>query len=322
MRIAVVRALPGLGDLLCAVPALRALRAAHRDAHVAHIGLEAGRLLTDRFPDYVDELLPFPGFPGLPELPLDPRATTAFLQRAQAQPFDLALQLHGSGVASNAFTLLLGARRTAGAHPRHQPSPGPDFVEDDERAPEPRRLLRVLEHIGIPARGEHLEFPVSAGDEEQAASHGVRPKTYACIHAGASVPERRWPAADFARVADGLADHGLRIVLTGTDAERPITQAVGDHATADVLDLAGRTSLGATAALLRDSAITITNDTGTSHLAAAVGARSVILAFSDPERWAPLDRELHHSLFPAPQITPRQVLERAQSLLHESAAID
>jgi ADP-heptose:LPS heptosyltransferase len=54
-----------------------------------------------------------------------------------------------------------------------------------------------------------------------------------------------------------------------------------------VTDLAGATGLAGAAALLRDAALLVGNDTGTAHLAAAVGGRSVTLFLpGDPVRWA------------------------------------
>src|SRR5919205_1235222 len=68
-RIAILRARTGLGDLLCSVPALRALRARLPNAHIALITFAEMAPVVERQRSYVDELLPFPGWPGIPERP-------------------------------------------------------------------------------------------------------------------------------------------------------------------------------------------------------------------------------------------------------------
>ena len=70
-RIAVVRALPGLGDLLCAVPALRAVRARWPAAHVTLVGLPAAAWFVSRYAALVDDLLVAAGVAGLPEIEPD-----------------------------------------------------------------------------------------------------------------------------------------------------------------------------------------------------------------------------------------------------------
>jgi ADP-heptose:LPS heptosyltransferase len=55
-----------------------------------------------------------------------------------------------------------------------------------------------------------------------------------------------------------------------------------------VLDLVGRSSLGVTAAVVRRAVLVVTNDTGMSHLVAAVGTPSVIVfSVTNPRRWKP-----------------------------------
>ncbi len=99
-----VRALKGLGDMLCAVPALRALRRARSAAHVALLGVEAARPVVDRFPHYIDELITLPAYPGIPECAGDVRALPEFFRAMHRRRFDLALQMHGSGTVSNPLT--------------------------------------------------------------------------------------------------------------------------------------------------------------------------------------------------------------------------
>src|SRR3954470_8949327 len=89
LRIAVVRALH-LGDMLCAVPALRSVRARFPNAHVTLIGLPWARELVARLSRFVDDFAEFPGFPGIPERDVDPSRTVQFLTEAQRHPFDLA----------------------------------------------------------------------------------------------------------------------------------------------------------------------------------------------------------------------------------------
>ena len=66
-RIAVVRMLPGVGDLLCAVPALRAVRRAEPTAEVTFIGLPGSHWFAARFSAYIDRWAPCSSCPGLPE---------------------------------------------------------------------------------------------------------------------------------------------------------------------------------------------------------------------------------------------------------------
>src|SRR5581483_3678191 len=151
-----------------------------------------------------------------------------FLAEMQAGRFDLAVQLHGSGRFVNELVALFGARHTAGFYRPGDHVPDPAlFLPWPERGKEVSRLLALTEFLGFPARGEHLEFPLH--DADRAAARrlvGPQPGGYACVHPGASVPERRWPAGRFAAVADALAGEGLGIVLTGTAAEEGLTRTV------------------------------------------------------------------------------------------------
>lgn len=294
-----MRALAGLGDMLCCVPALRALRTALPEAHITLLGLSEAASFVKRFGGYLDALLEFPGFPGIPEREFHPAALPAFLTEVQARCYDLALQMHGSGVASTPFTQLLGAKITAGFCPLESCPDPQRFMPVPEREPEVRRWLRLLAFLGVPSQGEALEFPLQAQDWRELEQTGVDvlSRRYVCVHPGASEPSRRWPPEAFAAVAEAIYARGFDIALTGSAEEAPLTRAVADAMCVPALDLAGRTTLGALAALLTSSRLLVCNDTGVSHLAAALGVPSVVVfTRSDPERWAPLDKDLHRAL--------------------------
>ncbi len=299
-RVAVLRALQ-LGDLLCAVPALRALRAGLPEARITLVALAWARELVDRFDAYLDDFLELPGFPGLPEQPPDLHALPAMVADAHARDFDLVLQLHGSGEITNPLAVLLGGRRTAGFYRPGAYCPDPEtFVPYPDDEPEPLRLLRLIEALGLPPAGDELEFPVRESDRRELLAlpdlRRVGEGPYAVVHAGAR-SARPWRVEGFAAVADGLAPRGLSVVLTGSEAERGLTAAVASAMRAPAVDLAGRTSLGSLAALLEGAGLVVCNDTGVSHLAAALRVPSVVVfTTSDARRWAPLDVHRHRAV--------------------------
>ncbi|MGE3267542.1 MAG: glycosyltransferase family 9 protein [Chloroflexota bacterium] len=318
-RIAILRALK-LGDLLCTVPALRALRAAHPFAEIRLIGLPWAAEFVRRFDRYLDGLFVLPGFPGFPEQPFDARAFTRFLDDVHQWTPDRVLQMHGSGDLSNPLSMLLGGEATAGYFLPGSYCPDPArFIPYPDALPEVERHLRLLEHLGITRHGSYKELPVY--DTDRRALAEVVPdraldRPYIVVHPGASVPERRWPPERFAAVADELARMGLGIVLTGSDAEASVTAAVRQELVTPALDLTARTTLGSLAALLEGANLVISNDTGVMHVAESVGTSLVAVSF-DPEawRWAPEDTGRFRMLPGGVTVRTRDVLDVARALL-------
>lgn len=294
-RIVVFRALK-LGDLLCSVPAFRALRQAFPDAHIALLSLPWAAEFVPLFPTYFDEFIAFPGWPGLPEQPVDPGRTVAFLADMQTRRWDVAFQMQGSGTFVNAMLCLFGARAVAGFFPAQRPDlrlgePALWLTYPHEH--EVKRHVRLMTHLGLPDAGYDLEFPQPSEPAALPALLQTLDRPYVCLHAG-GISGRRWPEDRFAAVADKLAECGFVIVLTGSDAEKPITQTVRQQMHHPAIDLAGQTDLLTLAAVLRGAGGLISNDTGVSHLAAACHVPSVVVFTSaDPAEWAPLNRQRH-----------------------------
>jgi len=300
-RIAVFRALQ-LGDLLCAVPALRALRRAHPQAHITLIGLPSAEAFAHRFRHYIDDWIDFPGSAALPEQEPGAGRLPAFFAEARARRFDLALQLHGSGAHTNGIVRLLGAKRTCGFRPG-----GSEAIDDDdflswpEDGSEIERLLRLVDHLGIERQGRSLEFPI--GEDERrnwqrlAQRHSLDPQRLVLVHPGARFASRRWPVARFAELSDRLASRGWQIAITGCADEADLAASMRRAMRMPAADLSGATGLGELGAAIEACRLLVCNDTGVSHVAAGVGARSVVVASgSEIRRWRPLDRSLHPML--------------------------
>jgi ADP-heptose:LPS heptosyltransferase len=323
--VVVFRALQ-LGDMLCAVPALRALRGALPSARITLVGLPWAQQIADRFASYIDEFIAFPGHPLLPEQPVRQEAVARFYTRLCSRDFGLAIQLHGNGEVSNDIVSGFGALAMAGfcrgpamTHDRMVLMPYP------EAGAEPERLLRLMAHIGAPSAGSHLEFPLSRADEDALLATDLRARLaggdYFCIHPGARTRDTCWRPSHFAEVGDQLAaEFGLRPVLTGSSQEADLTAEVAAHMRHAPVDAAGSWPIGAMALLMRDARLLLCNDTGVSHIAAGLRVKSVVVfSNADIARWAPLDRHAHRCIWDPGGERVGAVLQQARALLAGTA---
>lgn len=298
-KIAVFRALQ-LGDMLCAIPAVRALRAAYPNAEIVLLGLPWAKSLTQRFSNYFDRFIHFPGYPGLPEQPLHPRAFTAFLDLVQQEEFDLAIQLQGNGSVINPMVELFGAKHTAGYSKEGHYAPDNGlFMPYPEVGHEIDRHLSLMEFLGIESQGTDLEFPTNEEDQRslEELQLNLQPQRYVCIHPGSRGAWRQWPVNYFAALADYCIEQGFQAVLTGTKEEAEIIDDVIKHMRHNPVNTAGKTAMGAVALLIKNAAMLISNCTGVSHIAAAYKTPSVVISMDgEPERWGPLDKRVHRTI--------------------------
>jgi ADP-heptose:LPS heptosyltransferase len=281
--IAIIRPRTGLGDLLCTVPALRALRQRLPRAHIALVTYAEMSDVVERMSPWIDELIGFPGYPGIPERPPLRAQIAPFFEAVRARRFDLALQMYGANRAAVEVSARFGARRTGGFIAPGELAPdAATWIPYPQYEHEIRRHLLLMRHLGAGSNDAALTFPMRPGDAADAAT-----PPYAVIHPGATSPSRRWPPERFAAVADALVARGLRVAVIGTDDERATAGSVVAAMRAPCLDLCGRTDLGGLAALLQGAALLVGNDSGPAHVAAALGTPSVTVFLSgDPARWA------------------------------------
>jgi ADP-heptose:LPS heptosyltransferase len=306
IRRALVARLDNAGDVLLAGPAVRAVAASPRVDEVWMLVSRQGEAAAALLPG-VDRVLTW-DCPWITSPPpdatreqlarldglLDEAAAGASLDVAvlltsfHQSPLPLALQLRLAGVPR-----IVGASVDyAGALLDVRLRPGEDLDED---LPEPERALAIAAAGGfVPLPGDDGRLAVRIGAEDRASAQAVAPEApYVVLHPGATASSRRWPAERYRETVRLLAARGIRPVVTGGAGERELTAAV---AGGEGLDLAGRTGLGALAALIEGAEAVVTGNTGPAHLAAAVGT-PVVSLFSPvvpAVRWAPyrVDHEL------------------------------
>lgn len=270
-----------LGDLLGAVPSVRALRAAAGGAPVTLLGHpERGRLLqragvVDAVHDtHAAALLPL--FAGAE--PTD--ETRAFCERfgrcvAWVRDPEGALEAHvrACGVADVVVAEPLGepGRR---AHAEH--------------------LAAALEPFGLTAEipGPPLEVDpadLDAGAEWLRERLGNDGTPVLVIHPGSGSPDKNWPVESFREVGRAVrrtGDARVVVLLGPAECEGP----VGEHPWDDHADAVGRSlPLPVLAGVARACTAWLGNDAGTTHLAAMLGVPTVGVFgdASDPIVWAP-----------------------------------
>lgn len=275
MRVVALRAL-GLGDLLTAVPALRAL-GDHRPDHDLVLATTPAMVALGRLLPGVDDVVAVSELEPLP----------ATLARPE-----VAVNLHGNGPQSHRLLdRLAPGRLIAFDRPDVPEVTGPAW-DDDEH--EVDRWCRMLATFGIPADPTLLDVPVPPGPVPAPA------KGATVVHPGAKAASRQWPWRRFAAVARHEHDAGRPVVVTGKAEERALAHRVAAEAgvPADAV-LAGRTDVVELLQVVAAARRVVCGDTGVAHLATAAGTPSVVLfGPTPPAHWGPpRDRAQHRVLW-------------------------
>ena len=121
----------------------------------------------------------------------------------------------------------------------------------------------------------------------RAAALGETGTPFAVIHPAAAFDTKQWATERFARVADSLAARGLAIVAITASTEASVADKLKQHATSPIAAFTDL-SLPEVTALLSKSRLFVGNDSGIAHMAAAVGAPSVVIfGSSNTTHWRP-----------------------------------
>jgi heptosyltransferase-1 len=348
-RILIVR-LSAMGDVLHAMPAVTALRAAHPDAHIAwavepawapllsaKIGAERGE--TQPLVDAL-HLVSFRKWARSPLSPTTVREVRAARRELADARYDIAVDMQGSLRSAWAMRWTHARRRIGENKPRETLA---RFLFSERVA---HRGVHVIEQdIELAAAIfpdektlEYLppEFPRdAAADAWAAAQLAAHPAArHAVLLPGAGWGSKRWPPERYGEIAAALAQRGFHAFVNVGPGEEKLGEAAV-AASAHSASLLPAT-LAQLIAILRRSTFAIGGDTGPLHLASAMQVPAVgIYGPTDPARNGPYhsphrvlrhpESRRDHGRHDAPEaglltITPTEVMGAVDDLLGEAGA--
>ncbi len=302
-RVLLVR-LDNLGDVLVTTPAIHAVKQSLPQAALtllaSPIGAQAGRLNPD-----IDDVIVYqaPWMDPWERLPQDTGREQQIIAVLRERRFDAAIiftSFRQSSLPSAYLCYLadiplrLAASidgpgsllTTRHKHPEH-------MMHEVERG------LDLVGAIGLGTVERDLVLRIPDDARSTAAdllhAYGIdNAHPLVVLHPGCTMPARTYPAAMFAEVADLLVERlDATVVLTGASDETKLVEEVRramrpEHASR-ALPLAGVLPFPAFGALIERADLTITNNTGPMHIAAAVKTPVVALfaLTNPPEQWGP-----------------------------------
>ncbi len=301
-RILVVR-VDLLGDTVLSTPAVRALRRGYPDATIDMLVQNSTAGVLEGDPDINRVIAYNPHIWRRPNAWLRPGGwaeALRLLHTLRVPRYDLAISV--SGDIGSIITRLTGARRTvgyAGEAYRHfltDPVPGRRYKRHQH---EVRYVLRLAEAAGGIVEEGDAQPRLHPNRETCAAMRSLLQEARAergatgpivAVHAGARNGQaKRWPLGHFAALSEMLVEQlGALVVLTGAPNEAPLAQAIERSASVPLLNLVGATTLPGLVALLAESDILVTGDSGPMHIACAVDTPVVVLhGPTDPDLSGP-----------------------------------
>jgi ADP-heptose:LPS heptosyltransferase len=278
----------GIGDMICALPLLRRIRAGFPRARLDVLASERNACILENLP-IVDRVLVYRRGQGL-------RRNHYFNLPRVARPiraegYDVVVAITGG------FSKLIAVITYATGVPRRVgfiPAAGHalDFCfnlavpQPSVREHQIERCLRLAEPLGLSGGEIDVSFALRAEHESFAAqtiaAQGLRKHEYVLYNASSSRPESSWTPSAIARTAAELKRRrGLRLLPCGIAQDRAALEEIG-------LPYVVTPTVQHFAALVRDSLFLMCSDGGAMHVAASMKTPAFVLfASADPETWRP-----------------------------------
>lgn len=156
--------------------------------------------------------------------------------------------------------------------------------------------LETLTGIGIKPSDAKQQLELYLSEESIKFAHdlfcsnGFAGKPVIALNPGASHPVNRWSTAQFAALTDMIRNElNAAVIIVGGNDDTTLAQEIAAQTVSQPLIFTGRTSILQLGALLKESDLLVSGDTGPMHMATAVGTPVVALfGAADPARTGPV----------------------------------
>jgi ADP-heptose:LPS heptosyltransferase len=293
--------LSNIGDAIMTTPVMESLHARYPEARLD--------IVTDPRSAGLFEHCPYRGEVFRRHKQRGWRGTLALLHQLRRTDYDLVVDLRTDGLA-----WLLRARRRLtrwGCRPA-----GNHAVEKHMAVIARRENISGIPPVCIWLSKDELRF---ARD----AIAGLPGTRWLALGPGARWEPKRWPVSRFIALAEALQREFDALLLVGSMEDTACCRELAEAQKLPCLNLAGRTTLLQTGALLRHASLFVGNDSGPGHLAAAAGIPSLTLfGPGDPQRyhpWNPQGRWLQSTTGLMADLSPGTVARTALEQLAGSA---
>jgi lipopolysaccharide heptosyltransferase I len=283
-RLLVVR-LSSMGDIVHALPAVDALRAAHPAAQLDWV---VERKWTDLLAGClaINEIIPQDRGVG---------ATLRLVRELRARRYGVAVDFQGL-YKSAALVRLSGARKRIGFAASHARESGAANFYTERIAPSGPHVvemnLALARAAGASAAETAARFPLQVADTASAwLDRQIEPRKlteFYVLCPGGGWRSKCWPAEQYGHLHRKLAErHGWRGIVTYGPGERALAEAARLVAGEPEPFVLG-TDVAQLKALLRRAKFVVAADTGPLHLAAGLGTPVVgLFGPTDPQRNGP-----------------------------------
>ena len=303
-----------MGDMIQTTPLIKGLKKKHPNSKITILVTSDFANVVPLIPDVDDSIvIDFKQF-GITENWKDQswvkiyRYLEGCLERIKSSGYDLLVNLSHSKFSA-LMVGFLGVKNVVGFHcngfgDRQTGHPWMQYfgIEVFNRTYNEFNLVEIFSGSGgVDVKGRKIE--VVRPQSQSSVSKLIHGNDLLIgFQAGSSIEGRRWSTQSFAKLADMLIEKtNAKIIMLGVKSESKVAEEVINNTKNKnrISNLTGKTNLSQLAEVLEKCKYLVTNDTGTMHLAAALGTKILGLFFAHAHPYETAPFSPGHLIFQA-----------------------